>query len=152
MEWLKETLNPALVWFIVGLVLLVLEFVVPGLVIAFFAVGAWVVALVCAFHAISINAQLGLFIGASVLSLLAVRQRIAGMFKGFTSGEQDGNVDLNDFVGQRAVVTKAITGKLPGQVEFHGSRWQAEAAEAVPEGAVVEITGKDNLTLKVKTL
>ncbi|MBN1362352.1 MAG: NfeD family protein [Sedimentisphaerales bacterium] len=152
MEWLRENLSPEVVWFIVGLVLLLAEFMVPGLIIAFFAVGAWVVALVCVFRPMSINAQLGLFIVSSVVALLVVRQRIAGMFKGFTSGEQDGNVDLNDFIGQRAVVTKAITSKLPGQVEFHGSRWLAEAAEEIPEGAVVEITGKDNLTLKVKVL
>jgi membrane protein implicated in regulation of membrane protease activity len=152
MDGLKEYLSPELIWFVVGFVLLLAEFMVPGLIIAFFAFGAWVVAAVCYFRPLDVNSQLGLFIAASVISLLAVRQRIAGMFKGFTSGQQDSNVDLNDFLGQRAVVTKAITTKLPGQVEFHGSHWLAEATEEIPEGAVVEITGKDNLTLKVKAL
>lgn len=150
MEWLREWLNPALIWFIVGLVLLIAEFVVPGLIIAFFAVGAWVVALVCVFQPLSVNAQLGLFIAASVISLLAVRRRVAGIFKGFTSGRQDGNVKLSDVIGQRAVVTTAITPQRPGKVEFHGTHWNAEAPLEIAVGSVVEITEKDNLTLKVK--
>jgi membrane protein implicated in regulation of membrane protease activity len=150
MEWLKEYSSPELIWFIVGLFLLLAEFIVPGLIIAFFALGAWLVAAVCLLRPLSLNAQLGLFIGSSVLSLLVARKWVAGMFKGFTTGKQDTNVDLNDFIGQRAVVTRAIAAKLPGKVEFHGTHWTAEAHQDIAEGSVVEITGKDNLTLKVK--
>jgi membrane protein implicated in regulation of membrane protease activity len=150
MEWLKEYLSPQLIWFFVGLVLLIAEFLVPGLIIAFFAVGAWVVAAVCVFRPLSLDAQLGLFIVSSVISLVMARERVAGLFKGFTSGRQDGNVDLNDFLGQRAVVTEAIAPKRPGKVEFHGTHWAAEAPEEIPVGSVVEIMEKDNLTLRVR--
>jgi membrane protein implicated in regulation of membrane protease activity len=150
MEWLKAYLSPELIWFLVGLVLLLAEFILPGLVIAFFALGAWVVAAVCLLRPLSINGQLGLFIGASVLSLVVARKWVAGMFKGFTTGKHDTSVDLDDFVGQRAVVTKAIASKLPGKVEFHGTNWTAEAPEDIAEGTVVEIVAKNNLTLKVK--
>lgn len=40
--FLKE---PAMVWFLIGLVLIVSEFAVPGLVIIFFGLGAWATAL-----------------------------------------------------------------------------------------------------------
>jgi membrane protein implicated in regulation of membrane protease activity len=81
---------------------------------------------------------------------LVARKWVAGMFKGFTTSRQDTNVDLNDFIGQRALVTQAITPKRPGRVEFHGTHWTAEATQDIAAGSVVEITQKDNLTLKVK--
>jgi len=150
MEWLKGFLEPELIWFVVGLFLLLAEFIVPGLIIAFFAVGAWVVAVVCLLRPLSLNAQLGLFVASSVLSLLVARRWVKGMFDGFTTSKQDTTVDLDDFTGQRAVVTMAITPKRPGKVEFHGTHWTAEATQDIAAGAVVEITQKDNLTLKVK--
>lgn len=152
MEWLKDFLKPELIWFLVGFVLVLGEFVIPGLVIVFFAVGAWVVAAVCLFTEISLNAQLGLFIAASVLSLLVARRWVKGVFQGFGVSKQDMSVDMEDFVGQRAVVTKAITPTTRGKVEFHGTDWNAEAQEEIGAGVTVEIVQKDNLTFKVKTV
>ena len=150
MEWLKDFLEPELIWFVVGLLLMLGEFIVPGLIIAFFAVGAWVVAAVCLIRPLSLNAQLGVFLGSSVVSLLVARRWVKGMFDGFTTSKQDANVDLEEFIGQRAVVTEAIAPKRPGKVEFHGTHWTAEATEDIAPGSMVEITQKDSLTLKVK--
>jgi membrane protein implicated in regulation of membrane protease activity len=150
MDWLKEFLKPELIWFLVGLVLLVAEFIVPGLIIAFFAVGAWVVALVCLVTPLSLNAQLGLFIISSVVLLVGARRWVKGLFGGFATDRQNANVDLNEYVGQRAIVTSEITPKLAGRVEFHGTHWTAQADEEIAVGAVVEITQKSSATLKVK--
>jgi len=152
MEWLKDVLTPELIWFLVGFVLVLCEFVIPGLVIVFFAVGAWIVAAVCFFKPLGLNAQLGVFIASSVLSLLVARRWLKGVFKGFGAAKQDMSVDMEDFVGQRAVVTQAITPTMPGKVEFHGTAWNAQARAEIGEGVTVEITGKENLTLKVRTL
>ena len=46
MEAWREWLRPELIWFFIGLLLLFVEMIVPGLIIAFFAFGAWVVAVV----------------------------------------------------------------------------------------------------------
>ena len=58
MENFKELLKPELIWFIAGLIMLLAEFAMPGLIIFFFGVGAWLVALICLFIDISINIQL----------------------------------------------------------------------------------------------
>jgi len=34
--------NPTLIWFFIGLVLLIAEFSVPGVILVFFGIGAWV--------------------------------------------------------------------------------------------------------------
>jgi membrane protein implicated in regulation of membrane protease activity len=152
MESIKEFLKPELIWFLVGVILLVMEFVMPGLIIAFFGVGACVVAVVCLFIDISLNAQLIIFIGSSVLSLLCLRRWLKGIFIGHTKSKQDLKEDIREFVGQKVVVKEKIVPDIGGKVEFHGTNWQALADEEIPPGAVVEIIGKDNLTLKVKSL
>lgn len=152
MDWLKEFLKPELIWFLIGLLLLLAEFAIPGLIVLFFGVGAWIVAVACLVAAPSLNVQLGIFIGSSVLSLVLLRRWLKGMFMGHVTGTQDLNEDLNEFVGERAMVMQAITGKQPGKVELHGTNWKAEADAEIPEGAVVEVVAKDNLTLKVKAI
>jgi inner membrane protein len=152
MDWLKEFLKPELIWFLIGLLLLLAEFAIPGLIVLFFGVGAWIVAVTCLVAAPSLNVQLGIFIGSSILSLVLLRRWLKGMFMGHVTGTQDLNEDLNEFVGERAMVMQAITGKQPGKVELHGTNWKAEADAEIPEGAVVEVVAKNNLTLKVKAI
>jgi len=150
MEAWREWLRPELIWFFIGLVLLFAEMAIPGLIIAFFAFGAWVVAAVRLCTPLTLNQQLALFIMASVLSLALARSWLKNMFTGYVSSRSDGSVDLGEFIGQRAKVIEKITPKLPGRVEFHGTTWQAEAEAEIAEGTVVEIQQKDNLTLKVR--
>lgn len=152
METLKDFLKPELIWFLIGLLLLVLEFILPGLIVAFFGVGAWVVALVCLFIDIPLNTQLLIFIVSSVLSLLILRRWLKGIFMGHVVSKQDVKENLEEFVGQRAVVKERIVPNGRGKVEFRGTDWQAEADEEIAEGTAVKIIGKENITLKVKAL
>jgi len=155
MDAIKDFLKPELIWFLVGLLLLIFEFMLPGLIVAFFGVGAWVVALLCLLSDYvqgSINAQLIIFIVASVLSLLCLRKWLKGVFMGHVKSKQDMTEDLKEFIGERAVVKERITPKAGGKVEFHGTNWAAEADQEIAEGTVVEIVEKENITLKVKTV
>jgi membrane protein implicated in regulation of membrane protease activity len=153
MDAIKDFLKPELIWFLVGLVLLIFEFIMPGLIIGFFGAGAWTVAIICLFStyvAGSMNTQLIIFIIASVLSLLLLRKWLKGIFIGHTKSQQDLTEDMKEFIGERAVVKEKITPKAGGKVELHGTNWEAVADEEIPEGAVVEIIAKENLTFKVK--
>jgi len=152
MNTIKDFLRPEIIWFLIGLVLLIMEFVLPGLIIAFFGVGAWIVALVCLITDIGINTQLIIFIVSSVLALLCLRKWLKGIFLGHTVSKQNLKQNLEEFIGQRAVVKVKITPKAGGKVEFHGTNWEARADEEIAEETVVEIIGKDNITLKVKLL
>lgn len=152
MDAIKGFLTPEIIWFLVGLVLLLMEFALPGLIIGFFGVGAWIVAIVCLVNDISINMQLALFIGSSVLSLLFLRRWLKGVFLGHEGSKQDLTHNFDEFVGQRAVVKEKILPKHGGKVELHGTNWEAQADELIEEGVVVEIVAKDNITLKVKAV
>ncbi|MBC8471466.1 MAG: NfeD family protein [Planctomycetes bacterium] len=152
MDTIKDFLRPEIIWFLTGLVLLILEFALPGLIIAFFGVGAWIVALVCLITDIGINTQLIIFIICSVLSLLCLRKWLKGIFLGHTGSKQNLKENLDEFVGQKAVVKEKIVPKAGGKVEFHGTNWLAQADEEIAEGVMVQIISKDNITLKVKSL
>ena len=142
--------NPILIWFAVGLVLFILELVSPGLIMIFFAVGAWMVALICVAAKISINVQLFLFLIFSIVSLVIFRKKLTGVSHGHIKAEQDLDKDVDDFIGHHAVVKEEITPEKPGKIEFKGVLWTAEAKDKIAVETVVKIVKKDNLTLCVK--
>lgn len=152
MENFKEWLKPELIWFMAGLIMLLAEFAMPGLIIFFFGIGALLVALICLFTDISINLQLTLFLIASILLLLSLRKWLKNIFVGRTGQKESADEFLQDFIGEKAVVTREIDPQTRGKVEFHGTSWNADADEKIEKGTSVEIIGKNNITLKVKAL
>ena len=149
---LKDFVRPDVIWALVAIGLLLLELMLPGLVIFFFAVGAFVVAIVCLFTDIALSTQLLIFIGASIVSLVALRRWLKTIFMGHVASKQNARENFDEFVGEKGVATSVITPKAGGRIELHGTSWQAEADEEIAEGTVVEIIGKDNITFKVKPL
>ena len=139
--------DPAVIWFLVGLGLLLLELAIPGLVILFFGAGAWVTALVCAFTNINLNLQILIFLVASLLGLVLLRKYLKKRFFGRTDKEIDDQ--LEEFIGRKG---KAIDDFKDGsgQIEFKGTRWSARSDDPVAKGDRVLITSKDSLTLNVK--
>jgi membrane protein implicated in regulation of membrane protease activity len=151
MDW-KDFLKPEYVWAIIGVVLLIMELFIPGLVVFFFGVGALLVAVVCLVADIHINAQLLIFLITSVVFLLALRNRLKGVFSGFSKSRPSMSQNPPEFIGEKVTVLEAISPVLPGMVEMHGTNWKARAEVAIPAGAVVEIIGNENLTLVVKPI
>ncbi|MCB9772622.1 MAG: NfeD family protein [Candidatus Omnitrophica bacterium] len=143
-------MDPALIWFVVGLVFLMAELIAPGLVIVFFGVGAWIVAAVCLVKPISLNLQLIIFIVTSAVVLACLRNRFKTLFSGHTTAVQNPNKDIEDFVGKRAVVKETIVPHKSGKVELNGTLWNADASEEIAIGESVHIVSIDNLLLKVK--
>lgn len=141
--------NPIVIWFLVGLVMLLMEMATPGLVFLFFGVGAWIVVVLLLLLKISLNAQLGIFLIASLLSLALFRNILKKTFHGHEANEQELEKVLDEFSGHKATVIQRIDPESGGKVEFKGSQWEAEAKEEIDEGEVVKILSKDNLTLKV---
>ena len=144
--------NPIVVWFFVGLVMLLMEMATPGLVFLFFGVGAWIVVVLLLVLKISLNVQLGIFLIASLLSLALFRNMLKKAFQGNQIDEKDLGKILDEFVGHKAVVIEKIDLESGGKVEFKGSQWEAESEEEIAEGEMVKILSKDNLTLKVEKL
>ena len=140
--------NPTVIWFLIGLGLMLLELMVPGLILIFFGIGAWIVALICLFADININWQIFIFIIASSISIALLRKYLKTRFFKTKDGKDDSLDD--EFVGKTAVVISDILPDHPGKVEFKGSPWRAVSEEEIKEGTTVVITDKDSITLIVK--
>lgn len=140
------------IWFVAGLVILLLEFAAPGLILFFFGIGAWAVALLLMFLPLTLFWQLALFLLISVSALFLLRKRFQALFKGNKEKSADYPNAANQYVGTRATVVETITPPRRGKIELHGTVWNAEAAEPIDAGTVVEITSQNNLTCTVKKI
>jgi len=150
MEW--EWLTPEIIWFVIGLILIILEFGIPGVITVFFGIGAWLVVILLLLFDIPLNLQIIIFIVGSIVPLILLRKSFIKLFRGKSlSGNVDPD-DQADFIGSRATVTEEITPTKSGRVEFRGSTWTAESDETLTKGTRVEIIDKKNITLTVKSL
>jgi membrane protein implicated in regulation of membrane protease activity len=147
---LKEILTPPIIWFLIGLVFLLLELAVPGLIIFFFGIGAWIVALCLVFFDMGLTAQLLVFGLTSIVSLLFLRRFLRKKF--FKEDESNiGSLD-EEFIGKIAVAETNLTSGLPGKVSFKGTQWTAIADSNIKKGAQVKIIDKESITLKVTAI
>ncbi len=139
--------DPAVIWFLIGLGLLLLELILPGLVILFFGAGAWVTALVCVLMDINLNVQILIFLVASLLGLGLLRKYLKKRF--FGKKDEEAQDQLEEFIGKKA---KAVADFKDGSglVEFKGTRWSASCESQVSKGQWVSIVSKESLILQVK--
>ena len=144
--------DPILIWFVIGAVLFLLEFAAPGLVILFFGLGAWVVALFTYLGIVdSWSAQILLFSIASILSLVLLRKYLKSWFVGDSEAEE-GELDT-EFIHQQVLVVRDIPGGHGmGRIELKGADWKAWSDQAHTVGSMVIVTERDGLTLKVKSI
>ncbi len=149
---ISKFMRPSLIWLILGFVLFVFEFANPGFIIFFFGIGAWIVAIVSFSTDISLNMQLIIFLISSIILILSLRKWVKNIFIGRVTSKRIKDEKSEEFIGKNAIVSQQITPNLKGRVEFRGTTWNAESDENIPKGSSVEIIGKDNITLKVKSL
>jgi len=140
--------RPELIWFILGLVLFLLELVIPGFFIFFFGLGAWVTALICLIGEPGTNLQIIIFAISSVLSLIGLRKIIQKKF--FYSKDDDSNKVEDEFTGNEALATSDFGSEKQGKVEFKGTTWKAESTSEIKQGQRVIIKEKENFKLIVE--
>ncbi len=138
--------DPAIIWFLIGLGLLLLELALPGLVVLFFGIGAWITSLCHALFDISLNLQILIFLVSSLVLLVLLRKFLKRRF--FDRKKDDTADQLEEFIGKKAIVISDFKNGS-GLVEFKGTRWTAECDVDVKEGDNVTITKKESLTLFV---
>jgi len=136
----------ALIWLLTGVVCFLLEMALPGFVIFFFGVGAWVTSIMCWLMPISLNTQLAAFLVASVVSLLTLRPLIRKTFLGDVTDEGD---DVMVTTGDTAEVVEDIVPPAEGKIYYSGSQWRALAEERIEKGSIVTIVSQDGSCMNV---
>jgi len=131
-----------MIWFIAGVVLIVLEIFVPGFVIVWFGFGA-IVAGFAAFFGAGHLVQILLFLGVSLVSVF-----LAQMF--IKKKEKQGfRVGAERLIGKRAKVIRSIVPPDMGMVKVEGEEWRATADEEIKIGEMVIIDAIEGTHLVV---
>jgi membrane protein implicated in regulation of membrane protease activity len=147
MYFMEKFLSASVIWFIIGFVCFLLEFIVPGLILFFFAVGAWVVAIVSLFVDLSINFQLILFLASSIITILLFRNWVKKII-----WTKKHSTELEDeFIGKTGKAESFIGPGQIGKVDFKGTQWDARSEDQIEKGENVTIIGNDSILLIVKS-
>jgi len=138
-------MSDPLIWFIIAILLLIGEFLAPGIVLLFFAIGAALLSGITLVFDISLITQLILFLSSSILSLLALRSKFKNTFFGNLRKAKNND----EFIGKIVEVKRVIKPNEVGKIELNGTLWNAQSEDNLQIGDKVMIIERKNLTLKV---
>ncbi|HBJ82346.1 MAG TPA: peptidase [Verrucomicrobiales bacterium] len=141
--------EPFALWFLAGLVLVLLEFAAPGVIIVFIGLGAWAASLTTWLGWTPTPAgQMTVFAVASLVFLFGLRNLFKGWFMGLSKTGDARETD-EEFTGKEVRVVTAITEDRAGKVEFKGASWNARSTVALNSGDMAVIVSRDGLLLTV---
>ena len=146
--------SPSIIWFFVGVALLIAELFLPGFILIFFTAGAWIAGLTVWIMDIELSIQLVVFLFSSLALLFCLRKYCIKTFKGTTQDDLDDRY-ADSKIGKTAIATQAIAPGRPGEIKAMGSFWRAVSDVTIEKGQSVLITSQkseDGLTIKVKPL
>jgi membrane protein implicated in regulation of membrane protease activity len=134
-------------WWYIGILLIVLEFILPGLVSVFVGLGAITVAALM--HYQVIDGLVAQFVTWFVMSLAYIFSLRLLVISFYPSDIERKDIEADDdLIGMpTTVVEEIITGGI-GRVAHGDSTWQATSqdGERIAAGEPVRIVGRDNIT------
>ena len=130
------------IWTLVGFFFLALEFVTTTMHSAFFAAGAFLVAILVASHVGGpLWAQILTFTLFSLITLLLIRPIVVHKLK------LSRTVVVDTMIGERAIAMEDIAAAGFGKVEMRGSSWNARNV-----GATALVRGQHSIVEKIEGL
>ena len=141
--------NYFILWVVIGIILCLVELMLPGLIIAFFGAGAIITGIICALFDISLKIQLFIFLVSSLALIFILRKYFKKIFLGNKTNQESLE---DDFIGQKAIAITDITQEHNGKIMFRGTNWTVSSEKIITKDSQVQIVGQNNLTLKVKSI
>lgn len=140
-----------LIWVIAGVILMVLELVLPGAITVFIGMAAMVVGFGIKYNYLTtLSSIVFTFILSSLFFLIFIRTLLLRYFKGH---ETVHNVDENvDAQGTIVLVEEEIQPYKEGRVHFRGTTWQARSDNTILKGSRALIIQFSGNVLIVKSI
>lgn len=150
--WLNSFISGYAFWLMLGLVLLISEFFIPGLIAAFFGLGALTVGILTLSGVISsLPVQLMCFALISLVALFGLRKHCARWLRGAVGERGDGKLDDIGLLGNRVLVlTDFVDGA--GTVQLNGAKWDAESEEQLRAGDSAWVVAFSSIVLRVSSV
>ena len=136
-------------WLTFGLVLMILELLIPGTFIMWFGFGGVLTGLIMAFIPLTINGQLAVFAFCSAISVFFgffVYKRIFGANKEVS---QQNQVGAQKYIGQSFKVIEAIDDGS-GKIAVGDTVWLAKSKHPIAKGKRAKVVGVKGTILIVE--
>ncbi len=133
-------------WFILAVILFLLETIVPGVHFIWFGLAAFIVGALSFFVDITWQWQLVIFAAIACVTVFFMRHYAAPDMH--STDEPDLNIRAAQYIGREVLVEEAIAGGR-GKVRVGDTLWSAQGADA-PKGARVKVTGTSGTVLIVE--
>jgi membrane protein implicated in regulation of membrane protease activity len=131
-----------LIWILGGLILSLLELIVPGGIIVFVGVAGIIVGLLIKFGFItSLVTSFIVWFILSIVFMFVLRSFFMKYFEGETFIENTSEDE--DAKGAIVEVVETIFPYKEGRIKFRGSSWKARSEKEIKEGDKGVITGRD---------
>jgi membrane protein implicated in regulation of membrane protease activity len=138
-----------LIWLVGGLVLSLLELIIPGGIIVFVGVAGMIVALLVKFGFVtSLVSSLIIWFMLSIVFMFVLRSFFMKYFEGETFVEDLSEDDAAE--GAVVEVCEEIFPYKEGRIKFRGSTWKARSEQEIKKGDKGIITGRDQSVWIVK--
>lgn len=139
------------IWLGLGLLLILLEFFLPGLVVIFLGLGAVLTAAMLYARVLTDAYLTVVFFTVTSVFLLLTLRRIILFFYPAYSEKSETDEDLL-IAGQLAETISLVSEhNFDGRVKYSGTTWPAKsAAGEIPAHTRVEILGRENISLIVR--
>lgn len=140
------------IWIGAGLLLVLFEFLLPGLIVIFLGMASLIVGIVLLLgFSLTVPWQLFSWVFLSGVLIVFLREQFASFFPGLESSSY--TPAESDHTGENATVTETVfSDKSTGRVRYQDSSWSArsEDGQIYEPGTEVRVVGRDNLTLLVR--
>ena len=135
-------------WWVAGVLLLIVEMLVPGLIFLWFGLAAGLVGLtLLAFPEMTWQVQLLIFAALSVISLVAGRSFLRR--RPIETDRPTLNRRGEQYVGRHFTLEEPVVNGL-GKIKVDDSIWKIEGESDLPVGARVRVTAVDGTILTVE--
>jgi membrane protein implicated in regulation of membrane protease activity len=142
-------MTTAVIWILVGIVLIVSELLATSIIAVFLGIGALVTGVLLHFGLITGSAaQFTVFGTVSLVSLLAARGRFKRWFVGFTSDSSEHQSQFQRDIGERVTVLGDFA-QGAGRVALNGVAWDAVSDDDLKAGEVAWVIAHESIRLTV---
>lgn len=142
-------MGTAMLWIIVGILLILSELLATSIVAVFIGIGAIVTGVLLYFGVIeSFAAQATVFGVVSGVSLVLARKRFKLIFGGFTADAGEQSTQFQRDIGERVTVLADFE-QGAGRVNLNGVAWNAVSQDDLKAGEVAWVTANEGITLTV---
>lgn len=139
----------ALIWIIIGVLLILSELMLTSVVAVFLGIGAIVTGLLVHWNLIDDTAiQFAVFGSVSLLLLVVARGHIKRWFMGYTQNEEDTKPNFQRDIGARVKVLSDFNHGA-GRVVLNGVQWDAFSDDDLKAGETAWVVANEGIQLTV---